>query len=154
MTRRRTAVVLALGAAGDVLIETHGLATGAVAFLAGHVVATCLYADDRWRRGWPIVLASATIVSVPGFALTQGPGVAPYAAGLGAMAGAASLGRVPRSVAVGAWLFVTSDLLIFARIGPLAGSAIPDWLVWPTYFTGQALIAYGVVSHQAEEATR
>jgi hypothetical protein len=38
-------------------------------------------------------------------------------------------------------LFVISDLLIFSRMGPLAGSAIPDLLVWPTYFGGQALIA-------------
>jgi uncharacterized membrane protein YhhN len=84
--------------------------------------------------------------------MTSAPGIACYAAGVGAMAGAASLGRFPRIVAVGAWLFVVSDLLIVARLGPLAGSAIPDWLVWPTYFGGQALIAWGVVTAQAETA--
>lgn len=145
------AVVLALGAAGDVLLETHGLVAGALAFLAGHVVAMWLYAQGRWRTGWPIVLTSAAILSAASYALSPGVGIAVYAAGLGAMAGAASLGRFPPPVRIGAWLFVVSDLLIFARIGPLADSAIPDRLIWPTYFAGQALIAYGVVRSQAEE---
>jgi hypothetical protein len=30
-------------------------------------------------------------------------------------------------------------------MGPLAGSVVPDLLVWPTYFGGQALIAWGGV---------
>ena len=78
--------------------------------------------------------------------LTRDAGVALYATGLGAMAGAAWLSRFPRyRVGLGAVLFVVSDLLIFARLGPLAGSAIPALLVWPTYFAGQALIAWGVV---------
>ena len=36
------AAVLALGALGDVLLETAGLTAGAVAFLAGHAVAVFL----------------------------------------------------------------------------------------------------------------
>ena len=145
------AAVLAFGAAGDVLIETHGLTVGAVAFLAGHLLAIWLYARNRWRSGWPTVLGAAAAVSLSSFALTGSTGVPTYAAGLGAMAGAATLGRFTPTVALGAWLFVVSDLLIFARLGPLADSAIPDWTVWPTYFAGQALIAYGVVTAQAEE---
>lgn len=145
------AAVLALGAAGDILLETHGLTIGALAFLGGHVVAIALYAADRWRRGWPVIAGAAAAVALASLAMTGSAGVAAYAAGLGAMAGAASLGRFPRPVAIGAWLFVVSDLLIFARLGPLAGSAIPDWLIWPTYFTAQALIAHGVVSAQAME---
>ncbi|WP_326524445.1 lysoplasmalogenase family protein [Sphingomonas sp.] len=140
------AVVLAAGATGDVLLETHGLITGAVAFLIGHLLAVTLYARGRWRRGWPVVAGAAVLVSGVSFALTGGPGVALYAAGLGAMAGAASLGRFGPLAIAGAWLFVLSDWLIFARLGPLAHSAIPDWTVWPTYFAGQALIAWGVVS--------
>ena len=42
-------------------------------------------------------------------------------------------------------LFAASDLLIFARLGPLAGSIVPTLLVWPLYVAGQAMIAYGVV---------
>ena len=47
-------------------------------------------------------------------------------------------------MALGAVLFVVSDLLIFARLGPLAGSAIPPLAIWPLYFAGQVLIATGV----------
>ena len=142
--------VLAFGAAGDVLLETHGFVVGGVAFLAGHVIAIWLYARDRWRQGLVPIAVSAFAVAVVALAMTSAVGIGVYAAVLGAMAGAASLGRFPRIVAVGAWLFVVSDLLIFARMGPLADSAVPDWTVWPTYFAAQALIAYGVVTAQAE----
>jgi uncharacterized membrane protein YhhN len=75
------------------------------------------------------------------------PGIAVYALGLGAMAGTAWFSRFPRStVGLGAWLFVASDLLIFARLGPLHGSVVPDLLVWPLYVVGQGLIAWGVVT--------
>ncbi|HET6972025.1 MAG TPA: lysoplasmalogenase family protein, partial [Phenylobacterium sp.] len=37
------AAVMALGAAGDMLLETSGLTVGALAFLAGHVAAVALY---------------------------------------------------------------------------------------------------------------
>lgn len=144
------AAVLALGAAGDVLLNTHGFVVGGLAFLAGHLLAVWLYTREHWRRGWPLVVAAAVLVSAVAFLLTGAPGVALYAAGLGAMAGAASLGRFGRLAALGAWLFVCSDLLLFARMGPLADSVIPDWTVWPTYFAGQSLIAYAVVTVQAE----
>lgn len=145
------AAVLACGAAGDVLLETHGLIVGAAAFLVGHLIAVALYAHGRWRRGWPAVAAAAAGVAVAGYALTSGAGVALYATALGAMAGAAGLGRFAWPVAAGAWLFVVSDLLIFARLGPLADSPAPDWLVWPAYFAGQALIAHGVVTAQRHD---
>ena len=142
--------VLACGAAGDVLLETHGFVIGGVAFLAGHVIAIWLYARDRWRQGLVPIAVSALAAAAVALAMTSNVGISIYAAVLGAMAGAASLGRFPRIVAVGAWLFVVSDLLIFARMGPLADSVMPDWTVWPTYFAAQALIAYGVVTAQAE----
>ena len=46
----------------------------------------------------------------------------------------------------GAILFVVSDLLIFARLGPLATSLIPEYLVWPIYYLGQLLITVGVIT--------
>ena len=48
-------------------------------------------------------------------------------------------------IVVGAVLFVISDWLIFARMGPLATSDLPALLIWPTYFAGQLLIATGVI---------
>ena len=139
-------VVLAFGALGDVLIETHGLIAGAVAFLAGHVAAVILYLSNRREDRGGTGIAMATVVLVPAIAymLSRQPGVLVYSLGLGAMAAAAWVSRFPRYVGLGAMFFVLSDLLIFARLGPLAGSAIADFLVWPLYFSGQALIAFGV----------
>ena len=37
-----------------------------------------------------------------------------------------------------------SDLLLFAQMGPLASSPVPEYLVWPIYYLGQLLIAVGV----------
>ena len=145
------ATVLLAGATGDVLIETRGLTVGAVAFLIGHLLAIALFARGRWRRGWTIVAGTAPATGLAGFALTGAAGVALYALTLGGMAGAASLGRFGRAVIAGAWLFVVSDLLLFARMDVMADSIVPPLLIWPTYFSGQALIAWGVVSTLAEE---
>jgi uncharacterized membrane protein YhhN len=148
------AAVLALGALGDVLLEVAGLTIGALAFLAGHLVAVGLYLAKRRAAGaadW--VVAALVLIGTPVAAWllptdrSAAPGIALYATGLGAMAASAWLSRFPRnSVGLGALLFVISDLLIFSRIGPLSASPIPNLLIWPTYFGGQALIAWGVVA--------
>src|SRR4051812_15579246 len=39
--------VMAFGALGDVLLETSGMTVGALAFLAGHIVAIGLYLRNR-----------------------------------------------------------------------------------------------------------
>ena len=41
------AAVLALGAIGDVLLDAVGMTAGALAFLAGHLVAIALYLRNR-----------------------------------------------------------------------------------------------------------
>lgn len=140
------AVVFALHAAGDVLLETSGMTVGGVAFFAGHLVAIWLYLANL--RPAPSssqqVLAAGLVIGTPLIAwlLTHDIGVALYALGVGAMAGAAWRSRFPRyRLGLGAMLFVISDLLIFARMGPLAGAAWPGLLVWPLYFGGQMLIA-------------
>ncbi len=152
---RWLALLLAFGALGDVLLETHGLVVGALAFLAGHVVAITLYARHRQERlSRPDLIGAAVFVlAVAGisFALASdralAPGVALYAAGLGAMAAAAWLSRFPRALtAAGALMFVVSDLLIFARAGRPALDILPMGLaVWSLYFAGQTLIAFGGV---------
>ena len=53
--------------------------------------------------------------------------------------------RKGAGVGFGAVLFVISDWLIFARMGPLGESALPGLLIWPAYFAGQFLIATGVI---------
>lgn len=149
------AVVLAFGALGDVLLGTHGLIVGAMAFLAGHLAAIGLYLKNR-RAGltgadWSVAAALIVVVTVVAYLLPPeragAGGIALYASGLAVMAAAAFLSRFPRAlVFAGAVMFVVSDLLIFLRTGRAALDTFPMGLaVWGLYFGGQLLIALGVV---------
>ena len=147
------AAVLALGAAGDMAIE-HSQVAGAAFFLVGHLVAACLYLHNR-REVTSVsqnALAIALLLVIPliAFAMpsdrTMAPLTALYALALAAMASSAWTSRFSRyRVGIGAMLFVASDLLIFARMGPLAQSRIPGMLIWPLYYCGQYLICIGVL---------
>ncbi|MBS0503777.1 MAG: lysoplasmalogenase [Proteobacteria bacterium] len=139
--------VMSFGALGDVLLEAVSLQLGALAFLAGHIVAILLYMQNRragvhwlWLMLVPVVVLAGALLPDD---RTAAPGIAVYSLGLGAMAATALMSRFRRA-AIGAWMFVASDLLIFARLGPLADSFIPDLLIWPLYFAGQAMIAWDV----------
>lgn len=147
------ALVMAFGALGDVLLETQGLVTGALAFLAGHLTAVGLYLRNRrgvTAGGWAV--AGALFVAIPTVAFLLPPErsgaglIALYAAGLSAMAAAAWLSRFPRALtAAGAIMFAVSDLLIFARTGRPGLDILPMGLaVWGLYFAGQTLIVLGV----------
>ena len=69
------------------------------------------------------------------------------------MAAAAWTSRFPRyRTGIGAMLFLASDLFIIAGEGAVLSKDITMWLVWPLYFAGQALIAWGVVRSPAAEA--
>jgi uncharacterized membrane protein YhhN len=148
------AALLALGALGDVLLETHGFVVGGLAFLAGHLVAVGLYLRNRRPLSFgSLTYAGALFVLIvlsaylfPMNRATAGP-IAVYAAGLGAMAAAAWLSRFPRPlVAAGAIMFAASDLMIFLRTGRPALDIPPmSVAVWGLYFAGQALVAVGVV---------
>ena len=70
-----------------------------------------------------------------------------YALALGAMAAGAWASNFARlRVAAGAMLFIVSHLLIIAEMGPLSGSAVPQYLVWPIYYLGMFLITVGIVT--------
>lgn len=144
------AAVMAAGAAGDVLLEAMGLTAGALAFLAGHLIAIALYLRNRRAEtsGSQKALALFVAAGTPAIAwlLTRDALVTLYALALGVMAATAWTSRFPRyRTGIGAMLFVASDLLIFARMGPLSASAWAGFAIWPLYFAGQALIAMGVV---------
>jgi uncharacterized membrane protein YhhN len=152
--------VMALGATGDVLLGAAGFVVGGAAFFAGHMVAIVLYQRNRnTELGWPAWLAAAALIAgTIGAAIalpddrSAAPAVGIYAAGLSYMAASAWLSRFPRGVALGASLFLASDLLIFARSGPLAGAAWTGFAIWSLYFAGQALVATGVVRALARDA--
>jgi uncharacterized membrane protein YhhN len=148
------AAVMAFGALGDMLLETHGLIVGALAFLAGHLTATALYLRNRrpalGGSDWTVAGAIVVGVTVAAYLLPPdraGAGlIALYALGLAVMAATAWLSRFPRPlVAAGALMFAASDLLIFLRTGRPALDILPMGLaVWGLYFAGQALVAVGV----------
>ena len=149
------AAVMAFGALGDVLIEFR-LEAGAVAFLIGHLIAIRLYWQHRRANpsGSQRAAAAALLVLTPLVSFQLGGAlVAVYALGLGAMAATAWLSTFSRyRVGLGAVMFVISDLLIFARMGVLAQSPLPDLLIWPLYFFGQFLICIGVVGELRRRA--
>ena len=150
------AAALALGAVGDVLLETHGMIAGGTAFFGGHLVASRLYWRNREGRLWIVpaaMLATAGCAYWLVASLGSAFGIAVYAAALGLMAGTALASPFAKAGAgLGALLFVASDLLIFAEQGPLSGSALPGILIWPLYVAGQAAIARGVVAMLRKQA--
>lgn len=141
------AVVLALGAAGDVVLDIQ-FTLGAGLFALGHVVAVLLYWQNRrtpGQRQAGIALLLLVLVPAISWMLTQRPDVLFYAALLGAMAAAAWQSHFSRArVGLGAILFAVSDLLIFARFGPLQSALWVGPAIWALYYAGQYTIATGV----------
>jgi uncharacterized membrane protein YhhN len=147
---RMIGAVLALGALGDVLLELQGMAAGGLAFLAGHFLASYLYLRNS-RVPAAHWIAPPVAMGVALFALWLFRGgyqvelLAFYVFGLALMSASAVLSRLGTLVAAGALLFFVSDWLIFLREGRMIAPEIAHLLVWPTYFAGQALIAWGAV---------
>ena len=153
--------VMAFGALGDVLLGAMGLTVGAIAFLAGHVVAIALYlrnrrqALSRSQLAFAVVLVPATVVIA--YLLPSdragAPGVAFYSLGLSLMAATAWISRFHRfRVGIGAVMFVVSDLLIFGRAGPLPDNFLTGLGVWGLYYFGQLLICVGVTKTLSSRA--
>ena len=156
------AAVMAFGAAGDMAIEIS-LEAGAACFFVGHIVAIALYARHRRTSLTPSQkdTAVALLLGTPLIAFllpadrSAAPTVALYALALGGMASAAWSSAFPRyRVGLGAVLFVASDLLIFARMGPLADSPLPGLLIWSLYYIGQFMICVGAVGYLRMRETR
>lgn len=154
------AAALGFGALGDYLLDAKGLETGAVAFVVGHLIAIALYLANRRTKttssqrllGWLTMPATLVIVWAM---LSPAAGwwhAAVYSLFVAAMAAAAWTSRFPRyRTGIGAMIFLASDLFIFAGEGGVLSKYVTLWLVWPLYFGGQALIAWGVVSTLARE---
>ncbi|MEP2234936.1 MAG: lysoplasmalogenase [Alteripontixanthobacter sp.] len=146
---RLLAGVMAASALGDALVE-FDLMLGGQAFFAAHLVAIWLYL--RNRRDTLAASQKATIAALLlgtpllSYLLTFEIGVAVYGLALGAMAACAWGSRFSRyRVGLGAVLFVVSDLLIFAQAGWPNLGAVPGVVIWPLYYTGQFLIATGII---------
>jgi len=146
------AMMLVFYALGDGLIELNMIA-GAIAFATGHLVAIGLYIKHR-RIGAAFsqkLLAVTLLIATPVIAFSLPPStdeavqVAAYSVILAAMAAMAWSSNFPRyRVGMGAVLFVVSDLLIFARMGPLADSDVSNLAIWYLYYFGVLMIAVGI----------
>ena len=154
------ALVLGFGALGDVLLETSGLMIGAFAFLFGHVIAIGLYNQNPRpaltgsQRLLTAVVTPLSLViawfllrNVGMFSTAMFAGALFYALVVAVMAASAWMSSFPRyRVGLGAMLFLISDLLIFARMGGAVPPGLARMAIWPLYFGGQALIAWGLVT--------
>lgn len=157
--------ILGLAACGDVAIE-FDRQVGGWLFFGAHLFALVLYlrnrredlaASDKAVAAGLLLLTPAAAFLLPSDrAISVQVGL--YGLTLGAMAACAWVSSFPRyRVGAGAAIFVVSDLLIFAGMGPLAESAIPYVFVWPCYYLAQFLICTGVLqglrrgSHRGRE---
>lgn len=154
------ALALGFGAMGDVLLEASGLIFGAFAFVFGHVIAIGLYNQNQRpaTTGSQRLLAAlvaplsliicwALLREVGAFHTAKLAGALFYTLVVAVMAATAWTSNFPRyRTGVGAMLFLISDLLIFARIGGAVPPGLASLLIWPLYFGGQVLIAWGVVT--------
>lgn len=146
-------VSLAVAALGDMALEID-LKIGALLFFLAHVLALGVYLRNRrpvlqgtqsWVVGLTLILTPVIAYYLPSDR-DMAWEVALYGLALGAMAAGAWASNFPRyRVGAGAMLFLVSDLLIFAELGPLEGHFAPEYLVWPIYFLGQFLICTGVI---------
>ncbi len=142
------ALILALGAAGDVVLDIQ-FVVGAGLFALGHLFAINFYWRHRRANLGPsqklASLALALCVPIISWQLIGRPDVLFYALILGLVAAKAWASRFSRyHVGLGAIFFAASDLLIFARMGPLSGVLWVSVGVWSLYYAGQYLIATGV----------
>ena len=143
------ALFLGISALGDMGVN-YQLELGGAIFLLAHAAALFLFSRNLrpTPTGSQRALAIALLLGTPliSWLLSNDWKIAFYGLILGTMAASAWRSRFPRyRVGIGAVLFVISDWLIFAQMGVLQGSAMPEWLVWPLYFAAQFLIATGVV---------
>ena len=143
------AVVMLFSALGDMGIEFNFMLGGAL-FAFSHATAIWLYLRNRRKHRTPsqIALAAVLLVGTPlvSWLLSNDPMVTLYAVTLGGMAACAWMSRFPRyRVGIGAVLFVISDWLIFSQLGTFDLGVLPHYLIWPIYFSGQFMIATGVV---------
>lgn len=159
------AAALGFGALGDWLLDAAGLMQGAAAFAVGHAIAITLYLGHRraamTRSQALLVFAVVPLALLVAWGLTRHAETAQMSAAIGytaivaLMAATAWASRFPRyRTGIGAMIFLASDLFIFAGEGGALPKDITMWLVWPLYFTGQALIAWGVVGTLASEADK
>ena len=150
-------IAQALSCAGDELLDLNPsyFTLGLAAFLLSHIeyaTVWLLYRPRPFRttagRTWlalgVLVYAAALgIWLTPGIGDLSGP-VVLYMAAITIMVVSACISRFPIGVALGAILFLVSDSVLATNKFkfPVPGH---DFLIWPTYYAGQLLMALTTV---------
>jgi uncharacterized membrane protein YhhN len=155
------ALGLAVGAAGDVLLEAGHFLPGLVAFLIGHVAYIAGFVRLERALAAPLALPATGFVGLmiallwPSLGAMRLPVVA-YALVIGAMmwrAAARARSDDPRALVglVGAIVFALSDALIALNKfrAPIEGVRVPILL---TYWTAQTLVAASLPPRDAGSA--
>lgn len=151
------ALALVAASLGDMGIEFDRRIGGLLFFLF-HVLAMGVFLQHRrgppntgmtGRDSW---ICGVTLLATPviGWLLPHdralGWETGLYALALGGMAASAWASDFPRAkVGAGAFLFLAADLLLLAELGPLSGSEVAQYMVWPIYYLGVFLITVGVI---------
>lgn len=147
------AAVMLFSALSDVLLVTIGEVPGALSFIIADCLAIWLYSRHlRARIGLAsasylisFTLAAGSLAYVLPNDRSEALGLAIFTLPLAAMAGFATLSRFPGYlVGLGATMVLSSDLLIFARMGALKDLIAGEELVWLSYFVGEVLVVMGV----------
>lgn len=153
--------VMGIGALADGMSE---LVYSVAGTLMGFSLLLAIWLYSRNRRKHTAMsqkgVAIALVLALPVISWFLVPAedgrllVCGYALLMGIMAAMAWTSRFSRyRVGIGAIMFVASELLLFAVSGPaLRGNAWAEWLIYPLYYSGQLLIATGVVSRLRREA--
>ncbi|MEI6417516.1 MAG: lysoplasmalogenase family protein [Sphingomonadales bacterium] len=147
------ALVLALCATGDMLLEVNGgFQWGAASFALGHLVATIWLLRYRATITAPRGLAAAALMQIALLApiVFKQPRVPEafamiYGLSIALMTGALIVSRFPRRAAWGAIVFMVSDLLIVINLtAPVFGPQLDGILIWTGYYVAQCMIFAGI----------
>ena len=155
------AIALALCALGDAFLAgdpKRWLPFGLAAFLAGHLLYVLLFWRERGPAGtafWTvaplIVMAAAVMLARLWTSLgALKPAVVVYVLAIVAMVSTSLLlPRLRWPATVGALAFMASDAILSFDLfkgAKLAGSPrLTAWAVWFLYFSGQAMITWGML---------
>jgi uncharacterized membrane protein YhhN len=145
-------LVMGLSALGDVLIDALGTVAGGASFLLAHVCAIALYSRNLRHpapgTAWLIAAAiPATALTVTFLTAPHTLAVLAYVSGVSIMAAFAFMSRFRRDrAALGAGMFLASDLLIVSHLGPGTESLMVSLAIWLLYYLGQVLITLGVMA--------
>jgi uncharacterized membrane protein YhhN len=156
--------VLLFSAFSDLLLQVAGQIPGALSFIFADLIAIVLYVRNaranigKSARGFALlfVLACSGLAYMLPANRAEAVGIAIFILPLAAMVAVAWMSRFSRAiVGVGTASILTSDMVIFARLGPMKGTAYIDELIWLLYFAGAFLVALGVVEglKQTKEKT-